>query len=163
MADRTELVDGLRVALKKLESQDFSLRTGYQSILHDAEDLLFAFFEFGSSGSTLTQEEKVEFAPLIQQALLAIGFRVSYVVGVFPSAGLESSYIERSGLQYIFDHFKGLPMAGITQDLKNFEKEESIDVWDGCLQEYSDDPGFTVTEDFKSKLPRSHYWWFSWQ
>ena len=170
MDERAELVDGMRQALKKLETRDFSSRSGYQRIINNAEDLLFAVFEVGAAQIALTLEEKMEFAPMIQDALSAIGFRVCRIVLDFPPGGLDSSKIERSGLQFIFDYFKDFPQqntddeaSSITQDLEEFWEEQDVDEWDefldGITTEYMD-PGIGLSTYETPDVPQHHWWFF---
>ena len=165
-----ELVDGMRKALKKIETGDFSSRSGYQRIIDNAADLLFAVFEVGTAQIALTLEDKMEFAPMIQEALPAIGCRICCIVLDFPPGGLDSSKIERSGLQFIFDYFKDFPQkntddaaSSITQDLEELWEEQDVDEWDeflgGITTEYMD-PGVGLSKYETPAVPHHHWWFF---
>ena len=170
MADRTKLVTGIRDALKKFETQDFDSKSRYQTGFHYARDVLFAFYKAGVSRIPLTQEEKLQFAQLLQPALPALGCRICYIVSAFPPNGLESSKAERSGLQFLFDYFTDCTTSktddddgsSIIEDLNKFREEQDVDEWDEFLKsDFVDylDPGIGLSKYSTPDVP-PHHWWF---
>ncbi|CAL1540065.1 unnamed protein product [Lymnaea stagnalis] len=171
MAERTKLVTGVREALKRLETKDFSSRSAYQKLINNAEDCLFAIYKAGLSLINFTQEEKLEFGILLQQALPAIGCRISYIVSNFPPGSLRSSKIERSGLQFLFDDYKDFPVSKNNEDgdaydmstaLSDFREKEDIEAWDDCLKRMvvdDLDPGVGAPQPSTPVVPSTHWWW----
>jgi hypothetical protein len=135
-----------------------------------SEQIFEAVYRIGASGVQLSGEERTLIGPLIKQVVKHLDLCVFELVVKFDPDRGNYNHILRSGIQFLLDNFKELPVNEsevLGESLKRIEESGNIESLDEELISFKDNPPVNYetvphpATDFlrPTGIPESHFWW----